>query len=146
MLAIVGVATGSASLADTGDAHARPPRGHQRAFECAIVRVIDGDTLDCDGRRVRLAGIDAPEWPGHCRRGRTCTPGDARASTDNLARLARPGPVVCRPTGSDVYRRTIALCTAGARDLSCAQVEAGHAVYRYGAIRCRGGPGRKPGG
>ena len=35
--------------------------------------VIDGDTIHCGYTRVRLAGIDAPEMPGHCQPGRACT-------------------------------------------------------------------------
>ena len=43
---------------------------------CQTTRVIDGDTFDCDGTRIRMVGIDAPELPGHCRPGREGTPGD----------------------------------------------------------------------
>jgi endonuclease YncB( thermonuclease family) len=32
------------------------------------VRVVDGDTLDVGGTRVRLHGIDAPEIGQHCNR------------------------------------------------------------------------------
>lgn len=47
-------------------------------------RVVDGDTLRCDGGRVRLLGIDAPELPGHCAPNRDCAPGDAFESTESL--------------------------------------------------------------
>lgn len=57
-------------------------RGTKGTFTCQSVSVIDGDTFNCDGQRVRMAGIDAPELPGHCRPGRDCTPGDPFASTD----------------------------------------------------------------
>lgn len=46
--------------------------------------VNDGDTIRCNGERVRLLGIDAPELPGHCRSGRDCAPGDRYASTAGL--------------------------------------------------------------
>lgn len=36
-------------------------------FKARVVRVVDGDTFDLEGaRRVRLAGIDAPEYPKGC--------------------------------------------------------------------------------
>ena len=108
----------------------------QPSFTCEKIRVIDGDTFDCDGRRIRLAGIDAPKMPGHCRKGRDCTPGDPHASTETLSKAMRWKTVTCRPSDTDVYGRTIARCTAGTRDLSCAQLEAGSAVRRYGWIWC----------
>jgi endonuclease YncB( thermonuclease family) len=98
--------------------------------------VTDGDTFRCGGRRVRLQGIDAPEMPGHCRPGRDCTPGDPDASATNLRRMLRWHSVTCRQTDIDGYGRTVARCSAGEQDLSCAQIDGGFAVRRYGAISC----------
>lgn len=108
----------------------------ETSFTCQSVRVTDGDTFDCDGKPIRMVGIDAPELPGHCRPGRECTPGDPYASTENLRRLLSAGSVECRKTDTDVYGRTVARCTAGKADLSCQQIEAGFAVRRYGFISC----------
>lgn len=108
-------------------------QGH---FACVDPQVVDGDTLRCGQERVRLASIDAPELPGHCRRGRTCVEGDPFASTDNLKALVAAGNVDCRRTDLDGYGRTIARCTASDLDLSCAQVAGGFAVVRYGSLAC----------
>lgn len=105
-------------------------------FTCRRVTVADGDTFSCDGRRIRMVGIDAPEMPGHCRPGRRCTPGDPFASKANLQRLLRAGPVQCRTTDTDAFGRTVARCRAGTVDLSCRQVQGGFAVRRYGWIAC----------
>lgn len=102
---------------------------------CNLPRVIDGDTMDCSGIRIRLASIDAPEMPGHCRAGRQCTPGDPYAARNYLSFLTR-GPVECRPVDIDVYGRTVASCHSDGRDLPCAMVEAGRAVRRYGWLWC----------
>lgn len=106
------------------------------AFLCPSATLVDGDTLRCGNRRVRLHGIDAPELPGHCRPGRQCTPGDPQASTDSLRRLVGAGPLQCRQLDTDAYGRTIARCTASGQDLSCAQLNGGHAVRRYGMLSC----------
>ena len=103
---------------------------------CQSVRIIDGDTFDCGSIRIRMQGIDSPEMPGHCRPGRECTPGEPYASTANLRRLTAAGNVQCRKTDVDAYGRTVARCTAGKADLSCAQIEGGFAVRRYGMIWC----------
>lgn len=108
----------------------------RETFTCESARAIDGDTFDCDGRRVRMQGIDAPELPGHCRHGRSCTPGDPYASTASLSRLLASGPVQCRKSDTDAYGRTVARCTAGGSDLSCKQIEGGFAVRRYALITC----------
>lgn len=107
------------------------------AFVCLAAIAIDGDTLRCAGLgRVRLLAIDAPELPGHCRKGRECTPGDPFASKASLARLVEGRQVTCRSQGRDGYGRTLARCSASGRDLSCAQVAAGSAVERYGRLEC----------
>ena len=111
------------------------------AFACGSPVAVDGDTLHCAGRAeaVRLVGIDAPELPGHCRRGRVCTPGDGARSRAGLAALVRRGAVSCRDEGRDVYGRTLARCAVRGFDLSCSMIASGLAVPRYRRIYCRGG-------
>jgi endonuclease YncB( thermonuclease family) len=103
---------------------------------CSSPKIVDGDTLRCGSTRIRLYGIDAPEMPGHCRPGRACTPGDPYASTDNLRVLIGGGTIACQQQDTDRYGRAVARCTASGRDLSCAQVEGGFAVRRYGLLIC----------
>lgn len=105
-------------------------------FLCESPRVTDGDTIRCGSQRVRLAGIDAPEMPGHCRQGRDCAPGDPQASKANLERLAGDGPLKCRAIETDRYGRTVAQCSRGGVDLSCQQVADGQAIKRYRKIEC----------
>lgn len=90
---------------------------------------IDGDTLRCGRERVRLIGIDAPELPGHCRRGRRCVAGDAVASTRSLA-AGLVAPIRIRRLGRDRYGRTLALVSGAHGDLSCWQLRRGQAAYR----------------
>jgi len=91
-------------------------------------QAVDGDTLRCEDQRVRLLGIDAPEIGNHCRRGRVCVKGDAEASKRALAAMIRPG-VTISPVTRDRYGRTVAVVYAGDKNLSCAMIEQGLAVY-----------------
>lgn len=108
------------------------------AFVCAEPRYHDGDSIRCAGRAraVRLYGIDAPEMPGACRRGRACVMGNPYAARDHLIRLGQGRPLVCEPVATDRYGRTVARCSAGRTELSCRMVRDGFAVPRYGALRC----------
>jgi endonuclease YncB( thermonuclease family) len=72
-------------------------------------RVIDGDTIDISGTRIRLDGIDAPESAQTClidSQPYRC----GESATRALANLVQGHEVQCDPTGMDQYRRTIARC------------------------------------
>lgn len=111
-------------------AFAFPPVGARTASTAtSSCRVTDGDTLRCGSERVRLLGIDAPEMPGHCRRGRHCVPGDPFSSAANLRRVSK-GRLTIRRVGKDKYGRTLATVSGASGDLSCLQLGARMAVYR----------------
>lgn len=97
------------------------------ALTCALV-AIDGDTLRCGRERIRLLGIDAPELPGHCRRGRQCVPGNPVASRAALAAAIARGPATIERRGRDRYGRTLARVRVDGVDLSAHMVRVGAAV------------------
>lgn len=89
-------------------------------------RVIDGDTLDLDGRRIRLAGLDAPELGQTCERAGVpyrC----GETARDALRELVRTG-LSCTVSGLDKYRRDLARCEASGRDVGSVLVMQGLAV------------------
>ena len=90
--------------------------------------MVDGDTVDIDGQRYRLAGFDAPERYQRCR-----DPGEqawacGRTATEELERLVSGGSVSCADSGTDRYGRIVGSCSAGGRDVGAALVRAGLAV------------------
>ncbi|MFN4098707.1 MAG: thermonuclease family protein [Pararhodobacter sp.] len=93
-------------------------------------RVIDGDTLEVAGTRVRLFGIDAPEMNQPCNGADgewACGPW----ARDELVRLIGQRRVTCRGVEYDRYDRLVAVCDAGRGDLGAALVRGGAAeAYR----------------
>lgn len=95
--------------------------------ESGIATVADGDTLTVAGQRIRLRGIDAPEFDQICRRGGAeyrC----GRESTAALRRWIGGAPVTCEGWERDRYGRLLAVCRAGDTNLNLEQVRAGWAV------------------
>lgn len=89
---------------------------------------IDGDTVRCGSERYRLLAIDAPETAGHCRTGRDCAPGDPVASKASLQSKLND-IVEIEPVNIDRYGRTVAVLYADGVNLSCHQLNTGHARY-----------------
>ena len=89
--------------------------------------VIDGDTLDLNGTRYRLNGIDAPERAQSCKTagGKSWRCGEA--ATKTLVALTKGKRVTCKTLGQDIYDRDIATCQAGGTDLGRAMVAQGMA-------------------
>src|ERR1700693_4424994 len=90
--------------------------------------VIDGDTLETHGTRIRLWGIDAPESSQLCRGEDSlqyrC---GAKAANDLDAFIARRS-LNCIPISLDQYGRTVATCSIGDVDLGEGLVRNGLAL------------------
>jgi len=90
-------------------------------------RVVDGDSLEVAGHRVRLFGIDAPESLQDCSDARGRRYACGREARDALAAAIGRQSVSCKPVGAS-YGRDVSMCTAGGRDLSDTMVRSGHAL------------------
>jgi endonuclease YncB( thermonuclease family) len=93
--------------------------------------VIDGDTLSTNGERLRLKGIDAPEFRQRCQRnGADWACGEEARKA--LATMIKVGAPECRGWERDRYGRLLVTCVAGDVDINAAMVRNGMAVS-YGA-------------
>jgi endonuclease YncB( thermonuclease family) len=101
--------------------------------------IVDGDTLEIHGTRIRLWGTDAPESSQLCRNDESlqyrC---GAKAANELDAFIARR-PVDCSPVSLDQYGRTVAECSIDGVDLAEWLVRNGLALdwprYFEGQIR-----------
>lgn len=89
--------------------------------------VLDGDTITISGERIRLIGIDAPEYDQTCTRQGEAYPCGRRA-LEALGALAQGRVVSCSARGRDRYNRLLATCSAGGIELNRRLVESGWAV------------------
>lgn len=93
--------------------------------------MIDGDTIEIHGQRIRLFGIDAVESSQRCMRdGKNwnCGKDAAFALANRVGRSA----IDCRGDEHDRYGRLVAVCFNGVEDLNHWMVEQGWAVaYRH---------------
>ena len=93
-------------------------------------RIIDGDTLEIQGQRIRLHGIDAPESRQLCHLdGKPWQCG--KDATNALADMIARRPVTCEDLGRDRDERIIARCTVAGEDIESWMVVNGWAIaYR----------------
>lgn len=101
-----------------------------RADVSGKARVIDGDTIEVAGQRIRLHGIDAPESGQACEvDGKAWQCG--QAATRALSRAIGAHSVTCEERDRDRYKRIVAVCSVGNRDLGALMVSEGFALaYR----------------
>jgi endonuclease YncB( thermonuclease family) len=93
-------------------------------------RVVDGDTLELAGERVRLFGIDAPELDQVCDRGGAAWACGA-AARDMLAKIVAGGRLTCAVQDVDRYGRAVAVCLRQDTDVAALMVRQGGAMaYR----------------
>jgi endonuclease YncB( thermonuclease family) len=90
--------------------------------------IIDGDTLDISGTRIRLWGIDAPESNQQCRgEDSTQYPCGTKAA-NSLEAFLHKRPIDCSPVSLDQYGQTFAVCSVDGVDIADWLVRNGFAL------------------
>ena len=96
-----------------------------------IAKIIDGDTIHIGKNKIRLHGIDAPEW------NQSCTINNkvwkcGEKSADTLKQLIDNQTVICEIKDIDQYKRYVAVCFSNTVNLNEQMVLNGWAIaYRY---------------
>lgn len=125
--ALLGVAVALAPL----QGEAAPARKGLPAEVAGTASVVDADTLEIGGVRVRLTGVDAPESGQKCRDagGRFVRCGTIAANA--LSAWLNRNPVSCEIEDKDRYGRLIGKCSVRGDDVQEWLVSHGHALaYR----------------
>jgi endonuclease YncB( thermonuclease family) len=90
--------------------------------------VVDGDTIEVAGTRIRLFGIDAPEAD------QTCHDDDGKiyrcgqAATDALSAFLAQKPIICDTLHAAPNGATVATCAVGDVDISDWVVRKGYGL------------------
>lgn len=114
-----------ATLAFATPTHANPLEG---VIVQGPARAIDGDTLEVEGTRIRLHGIDAPETRQSCISADGAPWACGRYATAVLAAALAQGDVACAARGRDRYQRMVAVCWSGAVEVGNSMVAQGMAL------------------
>lgn len=110
---------------------AAAPAARAQQSIVGVASVVDGDTIEVHGARIRMHGIDAPESRQECIRADgtswRCGQQAALALSDRIGRAT----IRCEPRDRDRYGRVVAVCFKGTEDLNRWMVATGWVVaYR----------------
>ena len=136
---VPGIEVGGVEIGRTGEAaptgnpapYADPAPSAGANAISGTASVVDADTLDIHGERVRLNGVDAPESGQKCkdRGGKLYRCGSDAANA--LDKWINRNPVSCEITGKDRYSRLLGECSVRGASVQDWLVANGHALaYR----------------
>lgn len=91
----------------------------------AGTKVVDGDTLEINGRKVRLHGIDAPEAGQSCKKAGGGMWPCGKKAIEALKALTAVDYVTCDDRGADRYDRTIGVCSVDGKIINAMMVSEG---------------------
>tara|TARA_B100000029_G_scaffold117047_2_gene110086 strand:- start:411 stop:890 length:480 start_codon:yes stop_codon:yes gene_type:complete len=94
------------------------------------IKIIDGDTINLNGEKIRFSGIDSPEINQKCNNNAEVIECGIRAR-ELLINIIGNNKIECVREGKDQYNRTLAECFVNNQSLSKYLVREGYAfAYR----------------
>jgi endonuclease YncB( thermonuclease family) len=96
-----------------------------------VASVIDGDTLEIQGNKIRLYGIDAPEAGQLCLSTTATKYRCGQQAANRLAEQTYGRTITCQVIRKDQYGRFLAVCKTNDRELNEWMVKNGWAVAEY---------------
>ncbi|MBP5398857.1 MAG: thermonuclease family protein [Alphaproteobacteria bacterium] len=95
------------------------------------VYVVDGDSLEVDGKRIRLVGIDSPEYKQFCYNKKHQKYDCGIKAKEYMEELVFSHSVDCKEESVDMYGRSLSVCFADGKNLNEEMIKAGWALaYR----------------
>ncbi len=94
------------------------------------IRVIDGDSLMLNNKRIRLYGLDAPEYKQTCYNKYYKKYNCGKKAKSALQKLINSHSY-CKIKSKDLYQRNIAICYNNKQDINSLIVKEGWAVIYY---------------
>ena len=90
--------------------------------------VVDGDTIEIHGERIRIFGIDAPETTQLCRGSDGLHYRCGAKAANELSQFMGQSTIACTPVAVDRYARQVTTCMVDDRDVAEWLVRNGHAL------------------
>ena len=95
-----------------------------------VIKIVDGDTINLNGKKIRFTGIDTPELKQTCLKDGVKDLCGATAKQILIDKIGNDN-VECISEGKDQYKRTLAECFVNNESLSSYIVRSGYAfAYR----------------